>query len=123
MNKKELNMVQHLNVSTAVSSKKSILSTLTSLKYSPSLLKRFTKIGQSHEIQGECYAFICNEHNQVIITVNKKTATCVTDSQELQFNGFSGVLKCPKKLKEFCQIKRPCPNDCSQKGYCLKGIC
>lgn len=46
---------------------------------------------------------------------------CKKNGEEVKApKGYSGTLKCPDDIEEFCNFPVPCENYCSLKGYCVR---
>lgn len=76
-------------------------------------------------LQSRCYPYTCHDNNNItfMIGVNPLYCAPIDAGKTKALAGYYGTLTCPN-YQDFCRISRKsCPNWCSQKGICTRGVC
>ncbi len=83
--------------------------------------------GITTNYRGRCYPFACNYTDTSIkFTISSSyTLYCFSNEQGTNktVSGMQGVFECPI-FSDFCTNSRKiCPNWCSSRGFCTRGVC
>ncbi|EAR92183.2 intracellular protein transporter USO, putative (macronuclear) [Tetrahymena thermophila SB210] len=73
-----------------------------------------------------CYKTIClNDGTLQISTITGQQYICKYPGQMIQISNEEnqGYIQCPTRFQPYCFFKKFCPNSCSQKGFCIDGVC
>ncbi|KAL4432237.1 hypothetical protein ABPG74_020205 [Tetrahymena malaccensis] len=73
-----------------------------------------------------CFKTIClNDGTLQITTLSGQQFICKYPGQMIQIfdEENQGYISCPTRFQSYCYFKKFCPNSCSQKGFCIDGVC
>lgn len=74
-----------------------------------------------------CYNTECSTDGSVLmVSVGSSVLNCTVANQGQALpapNGFTGTLNCPASIAAYCQVAKPCTNNCNNNGVCVNGKC
>ena len=74
--------------------------------------------------QSRCYPYVCNT-DSITFTIGSYSITCLSTETGVQktLSALVGSLTCPS-FESYCtKSRKTCTNWCSQKGFCMNGVC